>query len=95
MYSEAKKILGLIWLIDFVSYTRGSETSYTFNMNSIIDWVRINEEAFNKHISVSKGIDYDKVKNHEVSTFPYPFLVKCIRDLWIIISENMKWNFVV
>ena len=60
-------------VIDFVSYIRGSETVYTFNMNSIIDLVRINEEAFNKHISVSKGIDYDKVKNHEVSTFPYPF----------------------
>ena len=60
-------------VIDFVSYTRGSETAYTFNMNSIIDWVRINEEAFNKHISVVKGIDYNKVKNHEVSTFPYPF----------------------
>ena len=50
-------------VINFVSYTRGSETAYTFNINSIIDWVRINEEAFNKHISVSKGIDYDKVKN--------------------------------
>lgn len=54
-------------VIDYVSYTRGSETAYIFNMNSIIDWVRINEEAFNKHISVSKGIDYNKVKNHEVS----------------------------
>ena len=42
-------------------------------MNSIIDWVRINEEAFDKHISVVKGIDYNKVKNHEVNTFPYPF----------------------
>ena len=60
-------------VIDFVSYIRGSETAYTFNMNSIIDWVRINEKAFNKHISVSKGIDYNKVKNHKVSTFPYPF----------------------
>lgn len=61
------------FVIDFVSYIRGSETAYTFNMNSIIDWTRINEEAFDKHISVAKGIDYNEVKNHKVSTFPYPF----------------------
>lgn len=73
MIFRSKKDPWTDFVIDFVSYTRGSETAYTFNMNSIIDWVRINEEAFCKHISVSKGIDYDKVKNHEVSTFPYPF----------------------
>lgn len=95
MIFRSKKNPWTDFVIDFVSYTRGSETAYTFNMNSIIDWVRINEESFCKHISVSKGIDYDKVKNHEVSTFPYPFSVKCTKNLWIIISENMKWNFVV
>lgn len=73
MIFRSKKYPWTDLVIDFVSYTRGSETAYTFNMNSIIDWVRINEEAFDKHISVVKGIDYNKVKNYEVSTFPYPF----------------------
>ena len=73
MIFRSKKYPWTDLVIDFVSYTRGSETSYTFNMNSIIDWIRINEEAFDKHISVAKGIDYNKVKNYEVSTFPYPF----------------------
>ena len=73
MIFRSKKYPWTDLVIDFVSYTRGSETTYTFNMNSIIDWVRINEEAFDKHISVVKGIDYNKVKNHEVNTFPYPF----------------------
>ena len=73
MIFRSKKYPWTDLVIDFVSYTRGSETTYTFNMNSIIDWVRINEEAFDKHISEVKGIDYNKVKNHEVNTFPYPF----------------------
>lgn len=73
MIFRSKKYPWTDFVIDFVSYIRGSETAYTFNMNSIIDWVRINEEAFDKHISVSKGIDYNEVKNHKVSTFPYPF----------------------
>lgn len=60
-------------VIDYVVYTRVCESAYIFNMNSIICWTRINQEAFDKHISVAKGIDYNKVKNHEVSTFPYPF----------------------
>lgn len=60
-------------VIDYVSYSRVCESAYTFNMNSIIDWTRINQEAFEKHISVAKGIAYSKVKKHDVSTFPYPF----------------------
>ena len=60
-------------VIDYVVYTRVCESAYIFNMNSLICWTRINQEAFDKHISVAKGIDYNKVKNHEVSTFPYPF----------------------
>ena len=58
MIFRSKKYPWTDFVIDFVSYIRGSETAYTFNMNSIIDWVRINEEAFDKHISVTKGIDY-------------------------------------
>lgn len=73
MIFRSKKYPWTDFVIDFVSYIRGSETAYTFNMNSIIDWTRINEEAFDKHISVAKGIDYNEVKNHKVSTFPYPF----------------------
>ena len=60
-------------IIDYVVYNRVCESAYIFNMNSLICWTRINQEAFDKHISVAKGIDYNKVKNHEVSTFPYPF----------------------
>lgn len=73
MIFRSKKYPWTDFVIDFVSYIRGSETAYTFNMNSIIDWTRINEEALDKHISVAKGIDYNEVKNHKVSTFPYPF----------------------
>lgn len=61
------------FVIDYVSYTRGCESAYTFNMNSIICWTRVNREAFDKHISVNKGIDYDKVKSGNVNTFPYPY----------------------
>ena len=82
MIFRSKKYPWTDLVIDYVSYTRGSETAYTFNMNSIIDWVRINEEAFNKHISVSKGIDYDKVKNHEVSTFPYQFFWRDASEIY-------------
>ena len=45
MIFRSKKYPWTDFVIDFVSYIRGSETAYTFNMNSIIDWVRINEEA--------------------------------------------------
>ena len=43
MIFRSKKYPWTDLVIDYVSYTRGSETAYTFNMNSIIDWVRINE----------------------------------------------------
>lgn len=73
MIFRSKKYPWTDFVIDFVQYYRDCESAYTFNMNSIIDWTRINKEAFDKHISVAKGIDYNKVKNHDVNTFPYPF----------------------
>lgn len=73
MIFRSKKYPWTDLVIDYVSYSRVCESAYIFNMSSIVDWTRINQEAFDKHISVAKGIDYDKVKNHEVSTFPYPF----------------------
>ena len=57
MIFRSKKDPWTDFVINYVSYTRESETAYTFNMNSIIGWTRINQEAFDKNISVSKGID--------------------------------------
>lgn len=83
-------------VIDFVSYIRGSETAYTFNMNSIIDWVRINEEAFNKHISVSKGIDYDKNNKYTMRKEPdrYRYYIDNELHCNSITKSNRRYNWI-
>lgn len=73
MIFRSKKYPGLDFVIDCVQYYRDCESAYNFNMNSIIDYDRINEEAFIKYVSVAKGVDCNKIKNGEINTFPYPF----------------------
>lgn len=41
-------------VIDYVSYSRVCESAYIFNMSSIVGWTRINQEAFDKNISVAR-----------------------------------------
>ena len=65
-------------VIDYVYYMRGVDSTYEFNQNSIIDWTRANEEAFDKFICKQKGYNYEPDENGHMnfknkSTFPYPF----------------------
>lgn len=60
------------FVISYVYYSRLAETSYEFNANSIICWDRINKEEFLKHVSVAKGVDYNKLYNGEIDSFPFP-----------------------
>nr|WP_297935677.1 hypothetical protein [uncultured Lachnoclostridium sp.] len=73
MIFRSKKYHGLDFVIDCVQYRRGCESAYNFNMNAIIGYDRIDEESFMKYVSVSKGVDYNKIKSGEINTFPYPF----------------------
>ena len=65
-------------VIDYVYYMRGVDSTYEFNQNSIIDWTRANEEAFDKFICKRKGYNYESDENGHMdftgkTTFPYPF----------------------
>lgn len=73
MIFRSKKYPGLDFVINYVQYRRGCESAYNFNMNTIIDYIRIDEEAFMKYVSVVKGVDYNKIKNGEINTFPCSF----------------------
>lgn len=61
-------------MLDYVYYSRLCDTKYEFNANSIINWRRANVEEFLKYVSVSKGVDYNWLKNDpDSSTFPFAF----------------------
>ena len=50
-------------VIEYVYYMRGVDSTYEFNQNSIIDWTRTNEEAFDKFICKRKGYNYEPDEN--------------------------------
>lgn len=65
-------------VIDYVYYMRDVDSAYEFNQHSIIDWTRVNEEAFDKFICKRKGYNYEPDENGHMdfknkTTFPYPF----------------------
>lgn len=64
-------------MIDYVSYNRMAESSYEFNLFSIIDWHRVNGVEFDKFICRKKGYDYapeedGRMDFRDKTTFPYP-----------------------
>lgn len=64
-------------MIDYVSYNRMAESSYEFNLFSIIDWHRENGVEFDKFVCRRKGYDYAPEENGRIdfrdkTTFPYP-----------------------
>lgn len=63
-------------MIKYVNYFRDVESAYNFNMNSTIGWQRINHVAFDKHVCIAKGYDYNpgtdgKMSFKDKMTFPY------------------------
>ena len=63
-------------MIDYVCYIRDVESAYNFNMESVISWQRINHIAFDKHVCLAKGYDYNpgpdgKMSFKDKTTFPY------------------------
>lgn len=63
-------------VIEYVNYFRDVESAYNFNMESVICWQRINSVAFDRHVCVAKGYDYNpgpdgKMSFKDKTTFPY------------------------
>lgn len=64
-------------MIDYVSYNRMAESSYEFNLFSIIDWHRENGVEFDKFVCMKKGYEYvpeedGRMDFRDKTTFPYP-----------------------
>lgn len=77
MIFRSKKYPWADIMIDYVSYDRMAESSYEFNLFSIIDWHRANGVEFDKFICIRKGYDYAPEKDgrmdfRDKTTFPYP-----------------------
>lgn len=74
MIFRSKKYPWADIIIDYVYYSRLCDCAYEFNAYSIIDWKRANVDEFLKYVSVSKGVDYNWLKNDpDSSTFPFAF----------------------
>lgn len=78
MIFRSKKYPWADILIDYVSYMRGVDNAYDFNLFSIIGWTRANPIEFDKFVCNRKGYDYVPEENGEMdfrdkTTFPYPF----------------------
>lgn len=77
MIFRSKKYPWADIMIDYVSYNRMAESSYEFNLFSIIDWHRANDVEFDKFICIRKGYDYapeedGRMDFRDKTTFPYP-----------------------